>query len=77
VRNNYFRHNEVGYTTAGLDDGNSDPFWEPDFVTLEHNTFELGCTNDLGQLLFTERICSCQSDDGSSASSFGLRPCSW
>jgi hypothetical protein len=38
---------------------------------------ELGCTKDLGQGLSTERICSCQSDAGSSARSSRLRPCSW
>jgi len=38
---------------------------------------ELGCTNDLGQGLSTERICSCQSDAGSSARSSRLRRSSW
>ena len=37
----------------------------------------MGCTNDLGQGLSTERICSCQSDAGSSARSSRLRRCRW
>ncbi len=35
------------------------------------------CTKDLGQGLSTERICSCQSDAGSSARSSRLRRSSW
>jgi transposase len=35
------------------------------------------CTNDLGQGLSTERICSCQSDAGGSARSSRLRRSSW
>jgi transposase-like protein len=39
--------------------------------------WKVGCTNDLGQRLSTERICSCQSDAGSSARSSRLRRCRW
>src|SRR4051794_35069500 len=38
---------------------------------------EVGCTKDLGQGLWIERICSCQSDAGGSVRSSRLRPCSW
>jgi hypothetical protein len=51
---------------------------QPDSVVANDNReHTVRCTNDLGQGLSTERICSCQSDAGSSARSSRLRRSSW
>ena len=69
----------AGGPDRGVDAGLGESFGVGDGGVLRAPVvvIDLGCTKDLGQVLFLERICPCRSSAESSVRSSRLRPCRW